>query len=106
MRSVDCGDSAMFRTFSSSLVLNQGLAGFDRTHTFQFYSVYQLPFGKGHSYLNHGFLAQVVGGFQIGGTVTRYTGLPFTVTAPNSSLNPAAPTHTPAPPNTATATLT
>jgi hypothetical protein len=90
----DSGDSALFRAFPSSFVLNQGLAGFDRTHTFQFYSVYQLPFGKGHSYLNHGFLAQVVGGFQIGGTVSRFSGLPFTVNAPSSSLNAAGQTQT------------
>jgi Carboxypeptidase regulatory-like domain/TonB dependent receptor-like, beta-barrel len=90
----DSGDSALFRAFPSSYVLNQGLAGFDRTHTFQFYSVYQLPFGKGHSFLNHGFLAQVVGGFQIGGTVSRFSGLPFTVNAPNSSLNAAGQTQT------------
>jgi len=90
----DSGDSALFRAFPSSFVLNEGLAGFDRTHTFQFYSVYQLPFGKGHSFLNHGFLAQVAGGFQIGGTVSRYSGLPFTVNAPNSSLNAAGQTQT------------
>jgi hypothetical protein len=90
----DNGDSALFRAFPSSFVLNQGLAGFDRTHTFQFYSVYQLPFGKGHSFLNHGFLAEVVGGFQIGGTVSRYSGLPFTVSAPNSSLNAAGQSQT------------
>ncbi len=90
----DNGDSPLFRAFPSSFVLNQGLAGFDRTHTFQFYSVYQLPFGKGHSFLNHGFLAQVVGGFQISGTLSRYSGLPFTVNAPNSSLNAAGQTQT------------
>lgn len=90
----DNGDSALFRAFPSSFVLNQGLAGFDRTHTFQFYSVYQLPSGKEHSFLNHGFLAQVVGGFQISGTLSRYSGLPFTVNAPNSSLNAAGQTQT------------
>jgi hypothetical protein len=90
----DNGDSALFRAFPSSFVLNQGLGGFDRTHTFQFYAVYELPFGKGHSFLNHGFLAQVVGGFQVSGTVSRYSGLPFSVNAPNSSLNAAGQTQT------------
>jgi hypothetical protein len=86
---VDSSVSALFRAFPSAPNLNQGLAGFDRTHTFQFYSVYQLPFGKGHTFLNHGFLAQIVGGFQISGTLSRYSGLPFTVSAPGSSLNAA-----------------
>ena len=61
--------------------LNKGLAGFDRTHTLQIYHVYQLPFGKGHALLNHGLAAQIFGGFQISGTLSRYSGLPFTVGA-------------------------
>jgi hypothetical protein len=82
----DSGDSALFRTYPLPISLNKGLAGFDRTHTFQFYSVYQLPFGKGHSMLNHGLPAQVFGGFQIGGTVSRYSGFPFSISSP-SALN-------------------
>jgi hypothetical protein len=90
----DNGDSPLFRAFPSSPSLNQGLAGFDRTHTFQFYSVYELPFGKGHMFVNHGFLAQIIGGFQVSGTLSRYSGLPFTVNAPGSSLNAAGQTQT------------
>lgn len=66
--------------------LNKGLAGFDRTHTLQISHYYQLPFGKGHKWLNHGFAAQVFGGFQIGGIISRYSGLPFSIGS-NSSLN-------------------
>ncbi|MBZ5577232.1 MAG: TonB-dependent receptor [Acidobacteriia bacterium] len=75
----DNGDGSLFRAFPSSYALDKQLAGFDRTHTFVLYHVYNFPFGKGHKFLNHGVIAQIVGGFQIGGTLTRYSGLPFTV---------------------------
>jgi hypothetical protein len=55
------------------------LAGFSRTHTLQIFYVYQLPFGQGHQLLNHGLIAKIAGGFQIGGTLSRFSGLPFTV---------------------------
>jgi hypothetical protein len=82
----DNGDSPLFRTYPLSISLDKGLAGFDRTHTFQFYSVYLLPFGKGHAFLNHGLAAQIFGGFQIGGTISRYSGLPFSIGS-SSALN-------------------
>jgi len=55
------------------------LAGFNRTHTFNLFYVYQLPFGKGHHYLSSGVVSQVFGGWQIAGTLAKYSGLPFTV---------------------------
>ena len=75
----DNGDGTIFRAYPVSYALNKQLAGFDRTHTFQLYHVYQLPFGKGQKFANHGALAYVIGGFQIGGTLSRFSGLPFTI---------------------------
>ncbi len=75
----DNGDGTLFRAYPVSYALNKQLAGFDRTHTFQLYHVYQLPFGKGHKLLNQGPIAYVVGGFQISGTLSRFSGLPFTI---------------------------
>jgi hypothetical protein len=82
----DNGDGTLFRAYPVSYALNKQLAGFDRTHTFQLYHVYQLPFGKGHKFLNHGPVAYVVGGFQISGTLSRFSGLPFTIGS-SSSVN-------------------
>jgi len=82
----DNGDGSLFRAYPVSYALNKQLAGFDRTHTFQFYYVYQLPFGKGHSLLNHGLASWVVGGWQLSGSISRYSGLPFTV-GTSSSIN-------------------
>jgi len=75
----DNGDGTLFRAYPVSYTLNKQLAGFDRSHTFQLYHVYQLPFGKGHRLLNHGPISYIVGGFQIGGTLSRFSGLPFTI---------------------------
>ena len=71
---------------------NRATAGFDRTHVLQIGWVYELPFGKGKSYLNSGLIAQVLGGWQFSGIEAMYTGTPFTVTAPGGSLN--APNNT------------
>jgi hypothetical protein len=90
----DNGDGTLFRAYPMSFSLDKALAGFDRAHTFQLYHVYQFPFGKGHKFLNHGAAAQIFGGFQISGTLSRYSGLPFTVSASNSSLNAGGQSQT------------
>jgi hypothetical protein len=71
---------------------NRATAGFDRTHVFQLGWVYELPVGKGKQYLNSGIVSQVVGGWQFSGIESAYTGTPFTINAPTSSLN--APNNT------------
>lgn len=66
---------------------NRATAGYDRTHVFQMAWVYELPAGKGKRYLNSGIAAQIAGGWQLSGVHSSYTGLPFTVTAPDNGLN-------------------
>ena len=80
----DNGDGTLWRAYPVSYRLNKALAGFDRTHTFQLYHVYQLPFGKGHRWLNSGAASWIFGGFQISGTLSRFSGLPFTLGSNNS----------------------
>jgi len=80
----DNGDASLFRAYPVSYALDKQLAGFDRKHIFQLYYVYLLPFGKGHEYLNHGLAAQIFGGFEISGTLSRFSGLPFTIGSNNS----------------------
>jgi hypothetical protein len=75
----DNGDGYLFRSYPVSYALNKQLSGFDRKHTFQFYYVYQLPFGKGQPYANHGWQSWIIGGWQLNGTLSRFSGLPFTV---------------------------
>ena len=55
-------------------------SGFDVRHTMITNSVYQLPFGKGARYLNHGGVAdQVFGGWELSGVFTARTGLPVDI---------------------------
>ena len=71
---------------------NRATAGFDRTHVLQMGWVYELPFGKGKQLAKSGVAAAVLGDWQVNGIMAAYTGIPFTVTSPGSSL--AAPDNT------------
>jgi hypothetical protein len=75
----DSADGSLFRAYPVSYSLDKSLASFDRTHILQAYYVYQLPFGRGHHYLSSGIASKIFGGFQIGGTLSRFSGLPFTI---------------------------
>jgi outer membrane receptor protein involved in Fe transport len=66
---------------------NRAVAGFDRTHTLQMGWLYELPMGKGKMLAKSGPAAWVLGGWQVSGIMSAYTGTPFTVGAPGSSLN-------------------
>ena len=68
--------------------LNRALSGFDRTHNLQITNLTELPFGKDKRWLNHGgFLASVLGGWQVNNILSFYSGTPFSVTASGTSLN-------------------
>ncbi len=68
--------------------LNRALSGFDRTHNLQITNIFELPFGKGKSWLNNGgFLSRLLGGWQINNILSFYSGRPFDVTASGTSLN-------------------
>ena len=54
---------------------------------FQVTGFYQLPFGAGKTWLQSGILSQIVGGWQLSGVFSAYSGLPFTPTASATSLN-------------------
>ncbi len=73
---------------------NRALAGFDRPHNLQMYSVYDLPFGKGQKMLNSGVGAWVLGGWQTNGVLSVLSGTPFTVGTAGTSLNAPGNTQT------------
>jgi hypothetical protein len=65
---------------------------FDRHQTFVQSYVYDLPFGVGRRWMNHGLAAKIIGGWQLNGILTLMTGLPMTFTANGSVLNtPGSP---------------
>ena len=68
--------------------LNRAVLDLDRTHNFQASFVADLPFGRGKRFLNAGGVgAAVLGGWQVNGLFSAYSGSPFTVTASGTSLN-------------------
>jgi hypothetical protein len=70
----------------------------DRRHMVVIHHVYELPFGTGRSYVNHGLLSHVIGDWNLSGTWTMYTGQWFAaiLAAPvsNANSNSAAITAT------------
>jgi hypothetical protein len=88
----DDGRVGLLFNYAPMLARNEAVAGFDIPNNFQIGGVYELPFGKNKPYLQHGFSGHVLGGWQVNGTFSAYSGLPFTVTASGASLN--APNNT------------
>jgi hypothetical protein len=63
------------------------LTDFDRTHSWTSAANYELPFGKGKKFLTGGAASAILGGWQINPTLALYSGIPFTVTSSDASLN-------------------
>ena len=63
-------------------------------------TVYELPFGHGRNYLNHGVAGQLLGGFQFSGIAVARTGLPVNVTISRTAASlPDGNTTSPQRPN-------
>jgi len=88
----DDGRVGLLFNYAPEIARNEALAGFDIPNNFQIGGFYELPFGKNQPYLQRGFAGHVLGGWQVNGIFSAYTGLPFTVTASSASLN--APNNT------------
>ena len=71
---------------------NRAVAGFDRAQNLQMGWLYEMPFGKGKSFAKSGAAAAVLGGWQVNGIMSAFTGTPFTVGGSGSLLN--APNNT------------
>ena len=86
----DNGSLLFFADFKRSYAPND----FDRTLNFEQSFTYELPFGVGHSHLNSGVGAVVLGGWKISGIVSAVTGTPFTVATNGANLNTPGTTQT------------
>jgi hypothetical protein len=73
--------------------LNYGDLSRDTRQNFQATAITELPFGKGKPWAQSGLAAQVLGGWQINGLISAYTGSPFTAIADNSTLNSSGSTQ-------------
>jgi hypothetical protein len=64
--------------------LNKGLAGYDRTHVFNLYGVWNLPFGKGQRWAQDGLANTLFGGWQINGLFSAMSGTPIMIVQGNA----------------------
>ncbi len=68
--------------------LNEARLPQDRPHNFQASFVAELPFGRGKPWLNEGGVAgALLGGWQVNGLLSLYSGAPFTITSSGTSLD-------------------
>ncbi len=74
---------------SNNLRLERGRSAWDRKHVFTYVGSWELPFGQGRRHGSNwrGVTNGVLGGWQLSGTGTAYSGGPITVTTANVSLN-------------------
>jgi TonB dependent receptor len=73
---------------------NKALAGYDRTHNFQFFAVYDLPFGHGKHWASRGVAAAVFGDWSLNSILSRTSGAPFTIASSGTSVNAPGNTQT------------
>ena len=68
-------------------LISKVVRGFDRTHNFNTLFATELPFGAGKRFATSGPAAAILGGWQVNGLLTMYTGGPFSVTSSGAALN-------------------
>ena len=90
----DDQDSGLVWNWVPMLQRNRAVASFDRTHNFQFFGNYELPFGKGQQFAKTGPLALLFGGWQTNWILSRISGTPFTVGTSGTSVNAPGNTQT------------
>lgn len=85
-------DSTLAFNAPQVLRRNRALTNYDRPHNLQLAFLAELPFGTNKRWLQQGWGRRLMGGWQLNGILSSYSGTPFTVTASGASLN--APNNT------------
>jgi hypothetical protein len=88
----DEADSTLAFAIPSAFRRDRSVTGYDRTHNLQAAFIAEFPFGPNKRWAHSGVPRRVLGGWQVNGAFSAYSGNPFTVTASGTSLN--APTET------------
>jgi hypothetical protein len=96
-KSLDYGGSAASGGYAAGnpqtitcLKCGYGASGFDQKHRFVTSAAYELPFGPGKPYVQHGWASWLAGGWEVDGIVTVGTGNPFSVSLA-TGVNNGAP---------------
>jgi hypothetical protein len=67
--------------------LNRAVTDLNQPHNFQASGFAELPFGRGKRWAAGGPASWLLGGWQVNGLLSMYSGPPFNVTAPGTDLN-------------------
>ena len=90
-RAIDYNDNSTYNglTFAYPAYWNRNraLAGFDRTHNFQWWTVANSPFGKDGRYMTTGIGGKILGGWELDTAFSKVSGTPFTITDSGTFLN-------------------
>ena len=90
----DNSDSGLTWQGPSMWERNRAQAAFNRPRNLQVFGQYQLPFGRGKQFLNHGLVSKITGGWQLNGIFSAVAGSPFTVSSTAGALNSPGNTQT------------
>jgi hypothetical protein len=83
----DSGDGAPQIVLPQYTYLNKAIMGLDRPNNLRMSATYDLPFGKGKSFLNSGGpAAALTGGWQVNGIFSKYSGAAFSASG-GTALN-------------------
>jgi len=85
------GSGGLTFNYPSMYRFNRGSAGYDEHHNLQVWGVYSLPFGPGQMWLNHGLAGDLIGGWQLSGQFSHYSGFPFSVNANSNTIGGFTP---------------
>jgi hypothetical protein len=92
----DTGWAGLTFNAPSAISKNRALAGYDIPHNLQIGAAYELPFGKGKTWVTDGAAAAILGGWTVSPVFSSVKGRPFTVSAAGASLAaPLGGTQTP-----------
>lgn len=83
-----------FLFYGAGFARNRAAAGYDRTQNYRTAWLADLPFGAGKQWAQNGIAAKLLGGWQVNGIFSAYSGIPFTVTASGGSLSAPDQTQT------------
>jgi hypothetical protein len=80
--------------YGAGFARNRAVAGYDREQNFRTGWLAELPFGAGKKWAQTGVARLLLGGWQVNGIFSAYSGLPFTVTASSATLSAPDQTQT------------
>jgi outer membrane receptor protein involved in Fe transport len=83
----DNGDGAPLIQAPGYNFLNYARTDLDHTHNMEIESVAELPFGRTKMFAKTGIASKLLGGWRVNGLLSLYSGAPFNVTAPGTSVN-------------------